>query len=65
MNAINLQLRKMSISKRLLGMLVLSILATILMFLFALSRIDNVLIAEKETKFLRQEHIQQETAHEG
>jgi methyl-accepting chemotaxis protein len=50
MNAINLLLRKMSISKRLLGMLVLSIVATILMFLFALNRIDNVLIAEKEAK---------------
>nr|WP_229380907.1 methyl-accepting chemotaxis protein [Shewanella psychropiezotolerans] len=42
--------RKIKISSRLFIMLGLSILATILMFLFALMSIDNMLVGEKEAK---------------
>ena len=42
--------RKIKISSRLFIMLGLSILATIFMFLFALTSIDNMLVGEKEAK---------------
>ncbi|QIR14446.1 methyl-accepting chemotaxis protein [Shewanella aestuarii] len=50
MKAIYLWSRKTTISNRLLSMLVLSVLATLLMLLFALTRIDSVLINEKQAK---------------
>ncbi|ACA86894.1 methyl-accepting chemotaxis protein [Shewanella woodyi] len=50
MDSINQLFRKIKISKRLLLMLVLSIVATLLMFLFALNNIDNLLFKEKEGK---------------
>ncbi|MBW8184866.1 methyl-accepting chemotaxis protein [Shewanella nanhaiensis] len=50
MDSINQLFRKIKISKRLLLMLALSIVATLLMFLFALNNIDNLLFKEKEGK---------------
>ncbi|MGZ9898230.1 methyl-accepting chemotaxis protein [Shewanella gaetbuli] len=50
MNSINQFLRKVSISKRLIFMLIISLIATILLFIFALTRIDQILISEKEAK---------------
>ncbi|WP_394393182.1 methyl-accepting chemotaxis protein [Shewanella woodyi] len=50
MDSINQLFRKIKISKRLLLMLALSIVATLLMFLFALNNIDNLLFKEKEAK---------------
>lgn len=50
MNLANDLFRKTKISKRLLLMLVLSLVATLLMFLFALNNINELLFKEKEAK---------------
>jgi methyl-accepting chemotaxis protein len=50
MNPTNMFFRKTTIAKRLLGMLALAIIATIVVFWFSLTRVENVLIDEKEAK---------------
>ncbi|WP_394131789.1 methyl-accepting chemotaxis protein [Shewanella maritima] len=50
MNSITHLLRKTSISNRLVVMLVLAILATLLVFMFALNRVDHLLESEKQAK---------------
>jgi methyl-accepting chemotaxis protein len=50
MNPINMLFRKTTIANRLLGMLALAIIATVIVFWFSLTRVENVLINEKEAK---------------
>ncbi|MGI2105555.1 methyl-accepting chemotaxis protein [Shewanella frigidimarina] len=50
MNPINMFFRKTTIANRLLGMLALAIIATVIVFWFSLTRVENVLINEKEAK---------------
>ncbi|MDG4869950.1 hypothetical protein P8631_18340, partial [Guyparkeria sp. 1SP6A2] len=50
MNPTNMFFRKTTISNRLLGMLALAIIATVIVFWFSLTRVENVLINEKEAK---------------
>jgi methyl-accepting chemotaxis protein len=50
MNLTNMFFRKTTIANRLLGMLALAIIATIVVFWFSLTRVENVLINEKEAK---------------
>ncbi|ARD22124.1 methyl-accepting chemotaxis protein [Shewanella japonica] len=50
MNAIDHFFRKTSISNRLMAMIVVAAFATVLMFLFAFNRIENVLVQEKQAK---------------
>ncbi|AZG73081.1 methyl-accepting chemotaxis protein [Shewanella livingstonensis] len=50
MNPTNMFFRKTTIANRLLGMLALAIVATIVVFWFSLTRVENVLINEKEAK---------------
>ncbi|MEZ9234319.1 methyl-accepting chemotaxis protein [Shewanella sp. 10N.286.52.A9] len=50
MNAIDHFFRKTSISNRLMAMIMVAAFATVLMFLFAFNRIENVLVQEKQAK---------------
>ncbi|WP_119968266.1 methyl-accepting chemotaxis protein [Shewanella japonica] len=50
MNAIDHFFRKTSISNRLMAMIMVAAFATMLMFLFAFNRIENVLVQEKQAK---------------
>ena len=50
MNPTNMFFRKTTIANRLLGMLALAIIATVIVFWFSLTRVENVLINEKEAK---------------